>query len=68
LGASQIVGAIGVEYLTVVTDFVKKIIGHGFSERWLAVAEQPEQDKVTIPAVHFVETPAWDDIRIGKVE
>ncbi len=68
LRAGEEVGAVGVEEGAVVFDFEEEVFGHAAGEFEAVVREQAEDDEVAVPAVHFVEAAAGDDVFVGEVE
>ena len=63
LRTGQIVAAVGVEHFAVVFDLVGDVFQHAFGQVVTVVRHQSEADEVAVPAVHFVEAAAGDDVR-----
>src|SRR5580692_541010 len=64
LRASEVVGAIGVEHSAIMLNFKQEIIYHPSGEADVTGAQQAPDDEVTVPAIHLVESPAGNDIRV----
>ena len=68
LGARQIVSAVGIEHRTVVLDFKEKIVHHASRQFEAPVSQQAENNKVTVPAIHFVKAPSRNNVLILEIE
>src|SRR5580698_3998926 len=64
LRASEVVGAIGVEHSAIMLNFEQEIINHPSGDAGVAGAQQAPDDEVTVPTIHFVESPAGNNIRV----
>ena len=45
----------------------KQVIRHPSCKIVLAAANQTQDDKITVPSIHFIKTAAWNHIWVGKV-
>ena len=68
LRAAEIVAAVGVEDISVVFDLKEKILHHSARQIDSPVAHQAANDEVAVPAVHFVEAAAGNDVAIFQEE
>ena len=68
LGASQVIGAVGIEDCAVMRDFEEEIFYHPTRQVDSAVAQQSDDDEITIPAVHFIESAAGHYVTIFEVK
>ena len=68
LRAGEIVSAVGVENGAVVLHFEEEVIDDTFRECFSVVGFQSENNKKTIPAIHFVEAATGNDVRVGQIE
>ena len=49
-------------------DLVDEVVDHVACKRELSILEQSHLDEVTVPAVHFVEPSARNDVRAGQIQ
>ncbi len=70
LRTGEEVGAVGVEDGAVVFDLEEEVLDHAPGERLIrfVLSDEAEDDEITVPAVHFVESASGHDVAIGKVE
>jgi hypothetical protein len=66
--AREVVGAVGVEHGAVLLDLEEEVVDDVFRKLFLVVGLQAENNKETVPAVHFVEAATGDDIGMRKVK
>src|ERR1700731_4332170 len=66
VGASEIISAIGIQYGSVVLEFKEKILNHTARQIDSPVAHQSQNNEVTIPSIHFVETAARHDVTVWQ--
>ena len=68
LRAREVVSAVSVEDGAVVLDFKEEVIDDPLGERLVMVGFQSKKNEKTIPAIHFVEAAAGNDVGMRKVE
>ena len=68
LGAREIVSTVGIQHGTVVLDLEKKIVHHALSQVDPAVADKTQNDEVTVPPVHLVESSARYHVTVFEIE
>ena len=68
LGARQKVGAVGVQHRAVVLDLEEEVFDDAARQFETLVFDQSAHDEVRVPAVHFVEAAAGDDVFVRQIE
>jgi len=68
LRAGEIVGAIGVENGAVVLHFEEEVVDDALGERFSVLGFQSQNNKKTVPAVHFVEAATGNDVGVRQIE
>src|SRR5204863_2383309 len=68
LGSAEKVRTVGVQDHAVVRDFVQEVLDHRARKLELVVAEQAALDEVTVPAVHFIEAAAGNDVWLRQIQ
>src|SRR5580704_15229238 len=66
LRASQIVRAVGVQNRPVMLDFKEEVLHHSARQIDSTIVQQPQNDEITVPTIHFVETPTGHNVTIWK--
>src|SRR6516225_3007868 len=66
LGACEVIGAVGVQDRAVVLNLKEKILNHSSGHLRLVVSDESSDNEITVPAVHFIESTAGDDVRIWQ--
>src|ERR1700730_17934469 len=67
LRAAQVITSVGIQNVAVMFDLEEKIFNHAARKVDVAVANQAANNKVTVPAIHFVEAAAGNYIFIFEV-
>ena len=67
LRAAEVIAAVGVQDIAVVFDLEEKIFNHATRQICSPVANEAANNKITIPAIHFVEAAARNYIFIFEV-
>ena len=49
-------------------DLVEEILHHSFREIRVTVLNQPKDDEITVPSVHFIEPAAGNDVFVGQIK
>ena len=68
LRTREIVSTIGIEDRAVVFNLVEEVLDDAARVVALAVFQQPDDDEVAVPAIHFVEAAAWDNVFVRQVK
>src|SRR5580704_17587746 len=66
LRASQIVRAVGVQNRPVMLDFKEEVLHHYARQVDSPIVQQPQNDEITVPTIHFVETATGHNVTIRK--
>src|ERR1017187_2599967 len=66
--AGQAVWAVRVEHCAVVLNFEEEVVDHATRQFDAPGANEPANNEVTIPPVHFIETPAENYIFVFQIE
>src|SRR5579871_6716566 len=68
LRASQIIGSIRIEHRAVVLNLEEEIFHHAARQLHPSGLQKATNDEITVPSVHFVESPAWHDVVVRKIK
>ena len=68
LGATQIVSSVGVEHRAVMLDLKKEIVHHAPGQLYAPFTQQATNNKVAIPAIHFIEAAAWNYVLVLQIK
>src|SRR3981081_4045549 len=68
LRARQVVCTVRIEDAAIMLNLKEKIFNHSLCQVEAMVPQQTSNNEITIPAIHFIELAAWDDVRIFKIE
>jgi hypothetical protein len=68
LGTGEVVGSVCVENRSVVLDLEEEVFDHALCKLCFSILNEPKDDEVAVPSIHFVEAATRNDVAIGKVE
>jgi len=49
-------------------DLKEEVVDHVFGQGFVVIGFETQENEEAVPAVHFIESPAWDDVRIRQIE
>ena len=49
-------------------DFKQEVIDNAFGQGGAAIGFKSDHNEVTIPAIHFIESSAGNDVGVGQIE
>src|SRR5215468_1339322 len=68
LRPSEVVSAVGIQDRAVMIYLKEKILNHSSRQLRFVVPEEPSDNEITVPTVHFIESATGNHVRVWQEE